>query len=210
MNSCHLYEDGKDTAGNPIYRVKCFCGTTGRQRLNELNITTCVHNWVKCGEDWEEDIGVEHCTLCGQHRNNLLNQSSNKGGSNMSKTNSTSNKNHISQDRNMVIHSNVDDDIDKVLAKIYTDPHEGRNRKAITTLIEQAERRAIVKGQKAAYSLGFGAAKKVYSYKLVPRSRVTEAYRDIITAYIQTTGEKDSIFLDYLNDCATKELEETK
>lgn len=67
MSSCRLYKDGRDTAGNPIYKVKCYCGTTVCKRLDELNLVTCDHMWSKCGDELD-DNSIEHCIACGKHR----------------------------------------------------------------------------------------------------------------------------------------------
>ena len=66
MSSCKLYIDSYDTAGNPIFKVDCKCGTTACMRVREFKLTTCDHSWYKCEPETDN---IEHCRNCGAHRN---------------------------------------------------------------------------------------------------------------------------------------------
>jgi len=66
--------------------------------------------------------------------------------------------------------------------------------------IEQKVAEANKNARKEAYSLGFETAKKTYTYKMIPVSKVNNIYKEIAVAYQQTTGEEKCLFTDWLND----------
>lgn len=59
QEKCFDYQDGTDTAGNPIMRRKCYCGTTACQQNQTIILGQLVCSYS--GKPVEKHLGHWHC-----------------------------------------------------------------------------------------------------------------------------------------------------